>query len=179
MLTGEVPKVYLDANVTPLFKKGFRTDPSNYRPISLTSFICEILKKLVKKELLAYLTNHGLLCNQHRGFVPHKSCTINLLESIDALTHLKAKKLQADMVFLDLSKAIDKVHHPSLLEKLSKNGIAGNFLKWLGTFLSKGRKKNRSGRGPLRLDLIHEWCSSRIGIRANTIRLLHKRPSRC
>ena len=129
MRSGEVQKVWLDDNVTPIFKKGSTTDPNNYRRISLTSVICKILEKLVKKELLAYFTNHKLLCDQQHGFVPHKPCRTNLLESIDLLTHLKANKLQ---VFLDFSKAFDKVYHPSLLEKLSKYCIAWNLLKWLG-----------------------------------------------
>ena len=47
--TEEVPRAWLQANVIPIYKKGAHMDPSNYRPISLTSIICKLLEKIIKR----------------------------------------------------------------------------------------------------------------------------------
>ena len=54
---------------------------------------------------------------------------------------MKAKKLQADVIFLDFSKGFVKVHHPSILEKQSKYGVAVNLLNWLRALLSNRRQR--------------------------------------
>ena len=44
---GIVPSEWKDANITPLFKKGSRNKPENYRPVSLTSVVCKLLETLI------------------------------------------------------------------------------------------------------------------------------------
>ena len=52
---GEMPVDWRKANVTPIFKKGDRTDPANYRPVSLTSQVCKILESIVRDKMQEYL----------------------------------------------------------------------------------------------------------------------------
>ena len=61
----ELPQSWLEANVTPLFKKGSRSEPANYRPISLTSVICKLMEKIIKDEVMQYLNKHKLI-NEHQ-----------------------------------------------------------------------------------------------------------------
>ena len=68
-----------DANVTPTFKKGKQSDPSNYRQISLTAIPVKILESLIKDKIV----------NQH-GFIKSRSCTTNLIEFFDAVTKISA-----------------------------------------------------------------------------------------
>ena len=49
------------ANVTPIFKKGCRSDRKNYRPVSLTSIICKILESFVRDGIMDYMVAYGLL----------------------------------------------------------------------------------------------------------------------
>ena len=53
--SGECPTDWRSANVAPIHKKGDRTDPSNYRPISLTSQVCKILESIVRAHVLEHL----------------------------------------------------------------------------------------------------------------------------
>ena len=156
--TEEVPRAWLEANVTPIYKKGAHIDPNNYRPISLTSIICKLQEKIIKNEQIEHLRNNNLLCDEQHGFVPNRSCTTNLLESLDMATYLISKKLHVNMVFLDFAKAFDKVHHPSLLVKLEKYGIADNILNWIKAFLTNRRQRVVLG------DTISDWTPIVSGV---------------
>ena len=70
---GVVPQEWKRANITPLFKKGSRSDPSNYRPVSLTSHVGKILGAIIKEKLLGHLTLHSLINASQQRFLPRKS----------------------------------------------------------------------------------------------------------
>ena len=69
-----------------------------------------------------------------------RSCLTNLLEYIDTLTKLVDEGHSVDVVYLDFSKAFDKVPHKRLISKLSAAGVQGNVLQWIEAWLS-GRKQ--------------------------------------
>ncbi|XP_065672226.1 uncharacterized protein LOC136090046 [Hydra vulgaris] len=135
---GEIPSSWSKANVTPLFKKGSRIDPSDYRPISLTSIPCKIMEKLVKKAIMQNLKSNNLLSNSQHGFLEKKACITNLLETIDFLTGNIARKLPVDVVFLDFANNFDP--HQRMLYKLKMYGIEDNLLNWIKAFLLNRRK---------------------------------------
>ena len=58
---GETPDDWRKANITPIFKKGSRNDPANYRPVSLTSQVCKVLESIVKEHMFDYLKSQNLL----------------------------------------------------------------------------------------------------------------------
>ena len=61
--SGECPDDWKCANVTPIHKKGDRTDPSNYRPVSLTSQVCKVMESIVRKHVLEHLTRNNIPVN--------------------------------------------------------------------------------------------------------------------
>ncbi len=83
---GEVPEDWKCANVTPIFKKGSKSDPGNYRPVSLTSVCCKILESIIRDTVMEHLLVNNLLNQSQHGFMPRKSCCINLLEFFEAAT---------------------------------------------------------------------------------------------
>nr|XP_047141425.1 uncharacterized protein LOC105844248 [Hydra vulgaris] len=84
--SGELPELWKSANITPLFKKGNKKDPLNYRPISLTSIPSKIIEKIIRKKLIIYITENNLLTSQQHGFIQNKGCLTNLLETFDIIT---------------------------------------------------------------------------------------------
>jgi hypothetical protein len=68
LCTGEVPEDWRRANVTPIFKKGKKTDPGNYRPVSLTSVCCRILESIIRDNLMEHRLRNDLLASSQHGF---------------------------------------------------------------------------------------------------------------
>jgi len=68
---------------TPLFKKGVSSDPSNYRPISLTSVFSKLMERVIVINLLNYLRSHNLISKQQHGFLSNRFTATNLLESLN------------------------------------------------------------------------------------------------
>ena len=87
LATGLVPDAWKRAHITPIFKKGPRTNPSNYRPISLTALPCKIMDRLLRDVMMDHLTKNDLISNEQHGFVMNRSCLTNLLETIDIMTN--------------------------------------------------------------------------------------------
>lgn len=69
--------------ITPLYKTGSRVVPGNYRPVSLTSHVVKIFERIVRKQLVTYLENNNLLCQQQHGFRVGHSCLTQLLHHVD------------------------------------------------------------------------------------------------
>jgi len=71
------------------------------------------------------------LAKQQHGFVKNKSCTTNLLETLDFISASLENGTPVDVVLLDLAKAFDTVPHKRLLLKLTAYGISGLTLQWI------------------------------------------------
>ena len=125
------PATWKGANVVPLFKKGNRPLVSNYRPVSLFSNLSKVMEKVVYKKIYKYLGDNNLLTDKNSGF-KHSDSTVNqLLFITQKIANALDDKHDACIVFLDVSKAFDKVWH-----KLNQMGITGNALKWIESYLS-------------------------------------------
>ena len=139
--SGTMPHEWKLANVTPIFKKGSKSLPCNYRPISLTSVICKILETLIRDKLVSHLEDKNLLKNTQHGFRNKRSCLTNLLDFFyDILNHYDESKA-VDIIYLDFQKAFDKVPHTRLLIKLKSLGIQGKVLKWIENWLSNRKQR--------------------------------------
>ena len=76
---GIVPSEWKEANITPLFKKGSRKKPDNYRPVSLTSVVCKLLETLIRDHMVEFLVKHNLINTSQHGFLKARSCLTNIL----------------------------------------------------------------------------------------------------
>ncbi|KAK4819410.1 hypothetical protein QYF61_003681 [Mycteria americana] len=134
-LTGEVPADWRLANVTPIFKKGRKEDPGNYRPVSLTSVPGKLMEQIILSAITWHVEdNQGIKPSQH-GFRKGRSCLTNLISFYDKVTRLVDEGKAVDVVYLDFSKAFDTVSHSILLEKLAAHGLDGCTLCWVKNWL--------------------------------------------
>ena len=79
MSVGQIPQAWKQAIVTPVFKGGIASDPSNYRPISLTSIVSKLMERVVVLDMLRY-------CKQQYGFLARKSTVTNMLSCMNDWT---------------------------------------------------------------------------------------------
>ena len=119
----------------PIHKTNDRQCLENYRPVSLLPICGKILERLIFNEMFLLFIKNGLILQNQSGFKTGDSCVNQLL----SLTHEIYKSfddgLDVRSVFLDISKALDKVWHEDIIFKLKQNGISGELLNLLCDFL--------------------------------------------
>ena len=135
-LTGKLPSDWKLAYVKPIYKKGDRLDPSNYRPISLTSVVVKVMESVVVDSLTEFFVKNTIIPNVQHGFVKGRSVETNLLSALADWVPELDKHQSIDVVYLDFSKAFDRVPTNLLIEKLEYFGITGALLSWLRDFLT-------------------------------------------
>ena len=141
--TGKFPKQWKKANVTPVHKKDVKELVKNYRPISLLPIFAKVFEKIVFVNLYNHLTLNKLITVNQSGFRPHDSVTNQLTYLVHEIFQIfnQINSVEVRSVFLDMSKAFDKVGHERLLFKLQQNGVTGNLLKLLENYLSNREQR--------------------------------------
>ena len=134
---GRIPIKWKTAEVKPIFKKGVKSNPGNYRPVSLTSIVCKIFEFFVRDSLYDHFVNNNLLSPHQFGFCKGRSCVTQLLNTIDYWFYYIDRNIPVDAIYLDFRKAFDTVPHKRLVKKLSGYGVGGNILTWITDFLSE------------------------------------------
>ena len=131
----KLPMVWKSSVIIPIFKKGSRHDPMNYRPVSLTSVCCKNFERIIAKGLHSFLSENQILTDEQFGFRPGRSTEDQLLLTYDEVTTGMDSGFPVDLIMFDFSKAFDVVCHALLLEKLRLLGVQGQLLGWLRDFL--------------------------------------------
>ena len=141
--TSVYPDMWKLANVTPIFKKGDKQLIKNYRPISLLPICGKLLEKIIFNKLYNYFHLNGLITKNQSGFRPGDSTTNQLLYLVDEIHQAfdSTESLEVRAVFLDVSKAFDKVWHAGLIFKLEQNGVSGSLLKLFQNYLSDRKQR--------------------------------------
>ena len=139
--TGNVPKDWRSAIITPIYKKGRKSDPGNYRPVSLTSIICKKNEELIKDGIVEHMTINNLFSPKQYAFIKGRSTTLQMLKVLQSWVSTLDNGGTIDDINLDFMKAFDKVPHKRLIYKLQQYGISGKVIRWIENFL-----KNRVQR---------------------------------
>ena len=115
---GRIPIKWKTAEVKPIFKKGVKSNPGNYRPVSLTSIVCKIFEFFIRDALYNHFVNNNLLSPHQFGFCKGRSCVTQLLNTIDYWYYYIDRNIPVDAIYLDFRKAFDTVPHKRLIHKL-------------------------------------------------------------
>ena len=135
-MTGAVPSDWTKALVTAIHKKDSKSNPANYRPLSLTSLCCKVMEHIILSHIAKLLAANNILINQQHGFRQRFSCETQLISAVNDWAKCINSRSQTDVILLDFSKAFDSVPHQCLLLKLDYYGICGKTAAWIKAFLS-------------------------------------------
>jgi len=134
MSVGKIPLEWKSAVITPLYEKGVSSDPSNYRPVSLTSVFSKLMEHVVVLDLITYLQSNNVINKQQHSFLKKPCTATNLLESLNDWTlNIENGRRQA-VAYIDFAKAFDSVCHNKLLAKMRQYGICGPLIEWILIF---------------------------------------------
>jgi len=124
------------ANVTPIFKKGKKEDPGNYRLVSLTSILGEMMEQIILEVIIKQVEKKNVTRSSQHGFTKGKSYLTNLTAFYDGMAGWVVEGRAVDVVYLDFSKAFDTVSHNILLGKLRKCGLDEWLVRWIENWLN-------------------------------------------
>ena len=138
--TGEVPEMLKVSNITPIYKDGPKKLPKNYRPVALTSHLVKCFEKVIRNALVKHIEDNNLMNPNQHGFRSGRSCLSQLLQHYDRIVKYLEEGKNVDVIYLDFSKAFDKLDFQLTLQKLHNLGVTGKIFNWLQSFLTNRKQ---------------------------------------
>ena len=140
---GYFPLKWKKANVIPVYKKNERNLVANHRPVSLLPICGKIFEKVIFDNLYCYIFDNNFITDKQSGFKQHDSTIKQLLsithEIYKAFDSTPSQEIRA--VFLDISRAFDRVWHDGLIFKLKRIGIDDEVINILSSFLANRQQR--------------------------------------
>ena len=124
------------AKIKPLFKKGSKTDPKNYRPISLLPLISKIIERVIFDQTQEFLQKQNVFCRYQSGFRKNYSTDLCLSYLCDKVKKGFDCNLFTGMILIDLQKSFDTINHEILIKKMECIGFSEETLSWFKSYLS-------------------------------------------
>ena len=138
--TGVFPEQLKIAKITPVYKKGEKSEFTNYRPISILPVISKLLERIMYNRIYKHITKNNLLYTKQFGYQAKNSTSFAIIKLIDQIAKAFDENKFTLGIFIDLSKAFDTVDHSILLEKLKYYGIKHTAHQWLSNYLTNRKQ---------------------------------------
>ncbi|MGL5708301.1 MAG: reverse transcriptase family protein [Aeromonas sp.] len=130
-----IPDAWKIGVISPIYKGGDRNCPQNYRPVALLSVVSKVMESIIDDAMREVLNKNSFFVNEQHGFRAGRSCVTNLLKTHEQWTKAADAGLPVDAIFLDFTKAFDRVDHAILRRKLQDSGLDGKINAWLASYL--------------------------------------------
>ena len=124
--------------MTPVFKKGDKCDPANYRPIAVGEPLCRLYAAILNRRIVSWAEEAGLRAPCQAGFRPRMSTEHQLFALRHFIDRSRFQKQPLFAAFVDLRKAYDSVQHPLLWASLQRKGVHGKMLAAIQSLYSGG-----------------------------------------
>ena len=134
-----LPVQWSHAILIPVLKAGRESsNPSSYRPISLTAIFCKIMERMVKNRMTWFIEKYDVITPLQSGFRKERSTTMDQIIRLETDIHkAMLNKEYTIVVFLDLEKAYDLLWRKGIIYKMYEAGLRGKILKWVEAFFSR------------------------------------------
>ena len=132
MNCGVIPVETLLVTICPIHKGGSRSVPKQYRPVALTSHLIKVFERVVRLALVKHIEQNNLLPDGQHGSRARRSTLTQLMAYWDSILDGVSEGHGVDCIYLDFSKAFDKVETGVLLHKLKDSKVLGKMGTWLG-----------------------------------------------
>ena len=149
--SGKMPDIWCQGLITPIYKSGDKSDPTNYRGICVSSCLGKLFCSILDQRLYLYFKENKVLHNSQIGFVPENRTAdhvFTLRTLIDKYVHYHKEKFYA--CFVDFRKAFDSVWHEGLFYKLLKINIGGHFYNLIKSLYCNSTSSIRIGKNKTR-----------------------------
>jgi hypothetical protein len=163
MEEGVVDESMRRAFISPIYKGGDRALAVNYRPVALSTHLCKTMERVMRGPIVDFLDSSGQLDQSQHGARAGRSTLTQLLVHYDMVLKMIESGSNCELVYLDFSKAFDKVDHSILLQKLAKMGIKGKVGRWIGSFLHRRMQAVRVG------STLSDWLHVISGVPQGTV----------
>ena len=112
------------------------TNPTNYRPIALTSCVCKVMERMINNRLVWYLERNKLITPTQSGFRKGRSTTDQLVRSETLTREGFIQKQHVTAIFFDLEKAYDTTWEYGIMKDLHDAGLRGRLPLFIAGFFS-------------------------------------------
>lgn len=133
---GTVPDLLKLSIIKPIYKKGNKSNCTNYRPIALLPTFAKIFETAMANRLYSFCEQFNIFSKSQYGFRKNRSTSLAVFKYITDILNIINNKKYAIGVLLDMSKAYDRVLYDILLKKLYGIGVRGIVHKWFDSYLS-------------------------------------------
>ena len=130
-----MPALWKCASVTPIYKKGSKSDCLNCRPVLITCILCKLLERIIKERMITQLMENKWFNVAQHGFSKIKSTVSNLIDFYDAVSEEMDRGNPVDIFYFDFAKALDTVPHSKLMIKLKNLNLDEKIVKWIQNYL--------------------------------------------
>ena len=130
------PKCLKIAKVIPIFKKGDKRKPENYRPISVLSSRSKVFNKLLQSRMIKFCVRNSLISGNQYGFRSKRSCLDAIMSNTEFIRTEIDKKALGQVCFIDLQKTFNTLDHNILLQKMEKYEYRGPIHDMMKNYLS-------------------------------------------
>ena len=139
------PNILKTAHVTPVYKKGDRLEPENYRPISVTPTLAKIFERLLLEQLTHHLTHNSRINKNQFGFQKQKSCLDTIISLTEKINQCVDENEIVVTLFLDLAKAFNSISIDVFMNKIKRYGVGENARFLLNSFLCDRKQCVKNG----------------------------------
>ena len=145
------PQQSREAWIAPVWKGENKLLPVNYRPIALTNQISKIFEGILREAIIEHIESLGIKDTSQHGSQKGRSTTSQLLAQLDIIFEMIKDGANCEVIYLDFSKAYDKVDQTIALGKMWEMGIQGKNLNLIQQWLTNRRQRVKVG------DSLSEW----------------------